>query len=229
VLITDFKASSPEDFAKLFTFLLLPEWKKESFSNLQNKIGNRWKAVFGRNRYAFELLSSFKEKYKFDSEDYLNYFVTKEYDHTLDEDRNIERMVNVNLINAYADSKSQAEKYRKIFGYFQKSANFVAQEAIKAGYRSSKKFIVDLIKADMLGNYVVSGSISIYYLASIANFDNLLEKIQNTTLTGKTLEFLHYNFDFYALQISEAYTKMTNSVCHTFSHTDRILQKILDQ
>ncbi len=229
MLITDFKAESPEDFAKLFTFLLLPEWKKESFSNLQNKIGTKWKDVFGRNKYAFDLLSSFKKKYNFDSEDYLSYFVLKEYDHTLDVDKNIARMVNVNLINAYADSKFRIEKYRKIFGYFQKSADFVAKEAIHFGYRSSKKFIVDLIKADRLGNYVVSGSISIYYLASITNFDNLLEKIQNTTLTGKTLEFLHYNFDFYALQISEAYTRMTNAVCHTFIHTDKIIKKILDQ
>lgn len=114
-------------------------------------------------------------------------------------------------------------KYRKIYNYYVKSANNVADECIRLGYRSSSEYIGHLVSDNELGYKYITGNISKYYIATLGNIDEIFKRmdLQNRTELGIIASVSgELNND-----VQTAFKMFEKSEAHTISFTDSLINK----
>lgn len=164
---------TPYDIARYFVFL-----KKESDITLGSvKFKNiSARKLFNTYRDIFINFFNIAEKYEINIKGYINFYVYK----LNKNDRSIRtEFLNINTINQYCDYLKISERYDKIYKYFMKSAKNIVKVCIENDYRDVREYLKRLILKNRLAEKVISGEISIYYLATIPNIDELIRKMDS--------------------------------------------------
>ncbi|MBP5785450.1 MAG: hypothetical protein J6W16_07715 [Methanobrevibacter sp.] len=119
------------------------------------------------------------------------------------------------------------ERRKKIYSWFMKSAKNIAKECINEGFFTTKDILKDLIKRSKIGEYVISGRISIYYFAAIPNFDKVIPKLDY--FSRLELQLLQNHFEIYHSDVNKAFIQMKNCMVNPIDFTDRLICKIREK
>ena len=158
---------------------------------------------------------------QFDLDGYLKYFAAN-YTPV-----DLELLADRGAIFRFVQKTTIRDKYRKILRWFDRSVDKVADDCVSTGFRSSRDFVKDVVQRNLVGEYVISGRMSLYYLAGIRDFDKVLQR----HASGVSLDTLGYfidNFDSYQYDIRTAFKEERGGlVCRPFFFTDqRIAEKL---
>jgi len=132
------------------------------------------KTCYNNFKKYFDKLSSVCKKYKIDPEKYIEFCVTEVGIREPDE---LTRMDNV---VKYAHNLLILEQYKKIYEYYMKSAEYVADECIKRNITPAQ-FIKELIIDKKLAYAYMSGCLSKYYLATFSKLDKICEHLDQNS------------------------------------------------
>lgn len=202
--------------ARLYTYFNYQKRAKDYAVNFVNVSG---KTTYSKWRKIFDLLSKITEKYGIDGKDYLRYLV---YDQGLNF-YNASEILNINNIRSYAEHMKIIEQYGKIRSYFLKSANYIADECLRKKYDSCKEFLKRQILHNTLAEKMLSGKISIYYLASIKNIKDIVSKMD--PISRDTFSTLVERADKLNSDVQDAFMKITSQKVNPIKFTDELLYK----
>lgn len=131
------------------------------------------KAIYKKNKEAFDAFSKIITKNKFDVKKYFEYCVVN----GIKED-NVKLCISSSLmIEKYKDHLKEIQLRKKIYRWILKSVKNIVVECIDNGIYTTQEYLRWLINNNLIGKYLVSGRISIYYLAAIPNFKNIIPKL----------------------------------------------------
>ena len=206
----------PLMLARLYTYFNYQKKAKDYAVNFVNVSG---KTTYSKWRKSFDLLSKITEKYGIDGKDYLRYLV---YDQGLNF-YNASEILNINNIRSYAEHMKIIEQYGKIHSYFLKSANYIVDECLRKKYDSCKEFLKRQILHNTLAEKMLSGKISIYYLASIKNIKDIVSKMD--PISRDTFSTLVERADKLNSDVQDAFMKITSQKVNPIKFTDELLFK----
>lgn len=176
------------------------------------------KKIYCKYKAQFDEIAKLSEKYKFDLESYIRYLVNE---CNVADEHVGKRLLNLLDIKFFLEKQEIKTKRTKVFNYFVKSANNIADECIKLGYTTSKDYIRMLIKDKKLSSYYMSGIISKYYLAALPKFPILVEKLDDISRD----EFMPIcnKYEKYNIDIKEAMIQELTKVVSVMQYTDDII------
>lgn len=176
------------------------------------------KKIYCKYKAQFDEIAKLSEKYKFDLESYIRYLVNE---CNVADEHVGKRLLNLLDIKFFLEKQEIKTKRTKVFNYFVKSANNIADECIKLGYPTSKDYIRMLIKDKKLSSYYMSGIISKYYLAALPKFPILVEKLDDISRD----EFMPIcnKYEKYNIDIKEAMIQELTKVVSVMQYTDDII------
>lgn len=207
-----------EYVAKLFRF----------YRRLQNPYVSHdvpMKLVSGKNLYAkhrdlFDSFAAKASKNNFDIEPYIKYCVkcgmTEE---TLDV-----CLASSTMLSKYLQYAKKVHLRKSIYKWFIKSAKNIAKQCIDDGFFTTKDFLRVLIEKHLIGRYVISGKISLYFFAAIPNFKNAIPKLDY--FSQKELKPLLEHFDIYHSDVNKAFLQERNMYVNPIDFTDKIIWKM---
>lgn len=174
----------------------------------------------------FDLLASFRDKYRLDVEDYIMYYV--KFLNRAATDVSVQDLVDTTSIRRYLEWRAVLGSYDKALAYFDKSVENVANLCISTNpVTPPKEYFDSLLGQDILGDFVISGRISLYYLAGIRDFGTTLKTLQ-PTVSFKTISYFVENFDIYESYIKSAFIELRGTHCDSFLITEKkIREKLL--
>lgn len=195
------------------------------FSKLLPKSGTTPNRRYEADREYFDLLFSFKEKYGLDVEDYLHHYV--KHVKAADKDVPISEAVDSTSIGRYLEWRAVLGSYDKALERFDKSVEKVADACISTNpIQTPKEYMDNLVSQDILGEMVISGRISLYYLAGIRNFGTTLKTLRQT-VSNQTIGYFVENFDIYENYIKSAFIEIRGIQCDSFLLTEKKIREKL--
>ncbi len=174
----------------------------------------------------FDLLASFRDKYGLDVEDYIMYYV--KFLGRPSTDVSAQDLVDATSISRYLEWRAVLGSYEEALKYFDKSVENVANLCISTNpVTPPKDYFDSLIDQDILGDFVISGRISLYYLAGIRDFGTTLKTLK-PMVSFKTIGYFVENFDIYENYIKSAFIELRGTHCDSFLITEKkIREKLL--
>ena len=110
------------------------------------------------------------------------------------------------------------EQKKKVYKWFLKSAENIAQDCIDSGFTSSKDYLRDLISSKRLANYYLTGKISKYWLSGIPTFKKIITKLDQ--LSQDEFHEIYERFDLYNTEINEAFLQEKQCKVNPIRYTD---------
>ena len=211
-------SNDPETLAKLFAYYIYQKRAGDYHVNFANI---SVKTFFGKYRRHFNMLSKLFQKYGINNQDYLHYCV---YDQGINF-FNVSKILDIKNIREYANYSKIKEQYKKIYSYFLKSANYIANECIDHGYGTCKEFLKRQVIHNTLAEKMISGKISIYYLASIKNIEEIISKMNQ--INKDTFQTLVERKDKLNSDVQNAFLFVTMKKVNPIKFTDDLLSKKL--
>ena len=181
------------------------------------------KSLYNKHKKAFDCFAQLAAKNKFDVERYIKYCVKCGINEEIVETC----LTSTTMISKYMNHVMTYEKRKKIYSWFIKSAKNIAQMALSKGCISTKDFIKELILNHKIGEYVISGKISIYFLAGIPNFWKVVEKLDY--FSRQELQPLEKHFDIYHSDVNKAFMQVKNCMVNPIDFTDRLMMKMSER
>ena len=207
---------NPEFCAKYVKYLI--QFKKQylAFRLSLDRIAS--KGFYRKHKIAFDKCVQICQKYNIDIQKYITFYVNvlDKYEKDIDDS-----FIHIHAIELYCDWLKNNRRLEKIYEYFMRSANTIADECISLGYLSSKDFIRHLISEKKLAEYYVSGKISLYYFAAISNFKKIIPKLDQ--FAKDEFQTIYDRFEMYNSDITKAYLKATNRKVNPIQITDDII------
>lgn len=202
--------------ARLFTYFIYQKKAKDYAVNFVNVSG---KTTYYKSKKVFDVLSKICEKYSIDGKDYIRFCVYEEGINFY----NVSKLLDIVNFQRYAEKKKINEQYQKIYSYFIKSANYIVDECLEKKYDSCKEFLKRQILHNTLAEKVLSGKISIYYLASIKNIKDIVSKMDQ--MSRDTFETLVERTDKLNSDLQDAFMHITYKKVNPIKFTDDLLYK----
>lgn len=172
------------------------------------------KAIYKKNKNAFDKFSIIVKKNKFNVKKYFEYCVV----HGIKED-NVNLCISSSLmIEKYKDHLKKIELYKKIYKWILKTVKNIVVECIDKDIYTTKEYLRWLINNNMIGKYLISGKISIYYLAAIPNFKDIIHKLDY--FSQQELHRLSECFDIYHSDVNKAFLQEKNEKFNPIDYTD---------
>ena len=181
------------------------------------------KSLYNKHKNAFDRFAVIATKNKFDVERYIRYCVKC----GINEDIVETCLTTTTMIDKYLNYVLMYEKRKKIYAWFIKSAKNIAKMALSQNCLSTKDFIKTLIASHKIGEYVVSGKISMYFFAGIPNFWKVVEKLDY--FSRQELQPLEKHFEAYHSDVNKAFLQMKNCMVNPIDFTDRLICKMLER
>ena len=165
--------ASPQDVARFFVYMEKLKTSKGRPSVRYKNISA--KTVYAKNKTVFDKLFDVSGKYRIDMKRYIGFFVFE-----LGKTREdlLQEFLSKETLSKYSMCLKIIANQRKIYGFLMKSAMNIARECEALGLDDCRKYIKRLVEENMLGEKLLSGEISQYYLASIRNIDKLVGKMR---------------------------------------------------
>jgi hypothetical protein len=138
------------------------------FARLQTK------SYYNQYKKHFNKLSEVLKKYRIDPENYIRFCVLTRHVNEADE------MLDIRSFKEYADDLKIKEQSKKIYEYYKKSAEYVADECIRRNIRPGE-FLKELVLTKKLAFEFMCGNLSMYYLASIKNIDKICQYLDQNS------------------------------------------------
>ena len=178
------------------------------------------KALYKSHKSSFDKFASNASKNKFDVERYIKYCVRCGITEST-----VEACISsTTMIDKYMLHIKQYNKRKKIYKWFIKSARNVAKMAIDNGCQSTKDYLKLLFDKKLIGNYVISGQISIYYFAAIPNFEKIIKKLDY--FSRKELWQLEEHFEIFHSEVNKAFLQEKNCKVNPVALTDKLIWKM---
>ena len=92
---------------------------------------------------------------------------------------------------------------------------------------TTKDFFRQLIKDNKVGAYVMSGKISLYYLAAIPSFKKVIEHLDY--FSKLELQSLNDHFEIYHSDVNEAFLAKKHKMVNPIELTDLAILKALNK
>lgn len=209
------KITCSRDVARYFLFL-----KRERNLNFgEIKFKNiSAKSLYFKNKDIFDRFFEIAVKYKIDIKSYLSFYVLKlnKAESSIPFD-----FLNVNTLNLYCENKKISEQYEKIYGYFNKSVDNIVNVCKEKNYQNVKEYLKRLILDNKLGELVISGKISIYYLATIPNIRQLIMKMDQ--INRDELKIILDRKDELNKSVQDAFLHMKSQYVNPISYANERL------
>lgn len=132
------------------------------------------KCIYATYKKQFDALNSLFSKYNLDPVKYIEFFVNvlNKVDSDIKTD-----LLNIKTINDYIEYLQSVQKKKLIYQYILKTVGNIADECISKNFSGAMQFLKDAISSKKLGEYIISGKISKYFLATIPKFDKIISKL----------------------------------------------------
>lgn len=184
----------------------------------------RPKRIFQLYKDQFIKLTTIFEKYKLNIEKYIKYFVLELNKRECDIKS---ELINIKTITEYIDWHNLKNKQNKIYKWFIKTINNIANDCLSLGYFSTKDYFRYLISTKKLAQYYVSGKISGYYLAAIPTFKKIIPKLDK--LSRADFHKLYNRFELYNEEITTTIMLKTNQKVNPIKITDDLIFKLRNE
>lgn len=132
------------------------------------------KSLYAKHKKEFDSLVAIFKKYNIDVKKYIEFFTGK-YG-KVEKDIKSDLVATASL-SRFIEHLQAQEKSMKVYKWFMKSANNIADECIANGTLSAKDYIRDLIRDKKLAAYYLTGRISRYWIAGIPKFKHIIKKL----------------------------------------------------
>ena len=182
------------------------------------------KKFYLKNKDIFDKFAENANNTKFNVEPYIKFCVIENGLTESSLDICIETPV---MLTKYENHLKLIARRKKIYMWFMKSANNIAQYCIDMGFFSSKDFIKYIIENNKVGILVASGKISLYYLAAFPTFGKIISKLDY--FSRNELSFLEKHFEIYHSDINDAFIYVKNKMTNAIDITDSILMKLKEK
>lgn len=211
--------NSPQDVARYFVFL--KKEKNLNFGSIKFKNISA-KAIYNSNYDIFAKFYKIAKKYNINIKGYINFYIfkLKKNENSIKDD-----FLNINTINQYCEYLKISERYEKIYKYFLKSANNIVDVCVENNYRDVREYLKRLILKNKLAEKIISGEISIYYLASIPNIKSLIKQMDDCN--KNELQSLIDNYDKLNKDIQDAFMFIKSNYVKPIDFTNKLLFKKL--
>jgi len=210
------KEVTPEQAAKYFKYL-----QQFKLPYIVNKLDLRrvpYKAFYGDHKKQFDAIVEIFKKYDMDVIEYIKFFVNC-YGKL---ERNIQdELVNSKTFSAFIEYLKAEERKAKVFEWFMKSANNIADDCIALDHLSTKDYLRELISTRKLAGYYLTGKISKYWFAAIPSFKKVILKLDK--LSRDEFNDVLTRFDIYNTEINEAFLKMKKCKVNPIKFTDELI------
>jgi hypothetical protein len=211
--------NSPQDVPRYFVFL--KKEKNLNFGSIKFKNISA-KTIYNSNYDIFAKFYKIAKKYNINIKGYINFYIfkLKKNENSIKDD-----FLNINTINQYCEYLKISERYEKIYKYFLKSANNIVDVCVENNYRDVREYLKRLILKNKLAEKIISGEISIYYLASIPNIKSLIKQMDDCN--KNELQSLIDNYDKLNKDIQDAFMFVKSNYVKPIDFTNKLLFKKL--
>lgn len=181
------------------------------------------KSLYNKHKDLFDSFAKLASSNNFDIEPYIKYCVNCGMtENTLDV-----CFSSIKMLDKYAIHLKKVNFRKKIYKWFIKSANNIASFCIENGFFTTKDFLRMMIETHQTGNYVISGEISLYFLAAIPNFKKIIPKLDY--FSRQELQQLYSHFDIYHSDVNKAFLQEKNKYINPIDYTDKLIWDIREK
>ena len=181
------------------------------------------RGFYNEHKAAFDGLASFFDSHGLDLKKYVEFFADNIDRRGVDLDMDLMSKCS---LEKYSEWMHGIEKRARIYGWFMKSAKNLARMCAEQGFSSPKECLLAAIKGKRISQLVVSGQLSVYFLAAIPGFKNVIPKLDR--FARDDLAELYDRFDMYATDVNEALLTARNRYANPFRIAQDELEKIAD-
>lgn len=200
------------------------QFKNELLENYIDLKNAPYKMLYRKYADIFCKTASILSKYNIDIEKYAKYFVEVKYVN----DKSLKDfLMNATTFKDFIEYEQINTKYKKIYRWYIKSVKNIAVDAYMLGYFTAKDYLNYIISSNQLGNKVLSGKISRYYLAAIPKFQKIIPKLDS--LSKDELADLRDRFDIYSTDIIKAYMHFRNIKPNPIKMTNDAISKLREK
>ena len=182
------------------------------------------RGFYQKNKKAFDKFVKIYQKY---SIDILKYFKFLIYECRKTEKDAAEVLLSQVYLSKFIDYLKVNNQYYRIYKYFLKSAENIANDCVKLGFMSTKEYIRHLIATRMLATKYVAGEISIYYLSAIQNFKKIILKLD--PISQAEFSKILNRYDKYNSDVQDAFKIYKSCRINPIKFTDELIWKKLEQ
>ena len=176
------------------------------------------RALYNKNAKIFDKFAEICIKYKIDPVKYIKFYITV----LLKTEKDVPNdFLDMSTINKFIEHLQIRAQYKKIYNYFIKSANNIADDCIKYDYSSVKDYLQYLIKHGQLANQYLCGRISCYYLCALKNFKKIIPKMDKMSQNEFSTILLRY--DKYNVDVQDAFKLYKSNYVNPIKFTEDIL------
>ena len=179
------------------------------------------RGFYNEHKAAFDGLASFFDRYGLDLKKYVEFFADNIDNRGIDLDRDLMSKCS---LEKYSEWMHGIERRSSIYGWFMKSARNLARMCLDQGYASPKDCLLAAIKDRRISQLVVSGQLSVYFLAAIPGFKNVIPKLDR--FARDDLAELYDRFDMYSTDVNEALLAARNRRANPFRIAQDELMKL---
>ena len=172
------------------------------------------KQLYNKNKELFDKFAIIVNKNHFDVKRFFQYCVVN----GIKEDNIKYCISSPTMLDKYKEHIKQVRLHKKIYKWIIKTVRNIAIECVQKEIYTTKEYLKMLIDNNLIGQYVVSGNISLYYLAAIPNFKNIISKLDY--FSKQELHNLIECFDIYHSNANKAFLQEKNIKFNPIDYTD---------
>ena len=181
------------------------------------------KKLYSAHKELFDAFAKIALKDRFDVEPFVKYCISCGI-----KEANLEMcLATTTMLSKYSIYVAKVDKRNKIYKWVLKSAKNIAKESIDLGYFTSKDFLRMLIQTKQIGNYIVSGKISIYFFAAIPNFKKVIPKLDY--FSRMELSRVYDHFEVYHSDVNKAFLQEKNIHLNPIDFVDTVIWKMREK
>ena len=181
------------------------------------------KSLYAKHKKLFDNFAVLAASNNFDVEPYIKFCVKHGMtDKTLDV-----FLAKPTMLNKYFCYVKKSLNRKKIYRWFMKSAKNIAEKCVEDGLFTTKDFLRQAIDNKLIGTYVLTGKVSLYFFAAIPNFKNVISKLD--FFSQQELRLLDEHFDIYHSEVNKAFLQEKNMYINPIDFTDKLIWKLREK
>lgn len=175
------------------------------------------KTIYREHKDKFDAFAKIADENHFDVDRYMKYCVSCGIN-----EKNVEACLSsTTMIDKFELHVEKVNNRKKMYRWFMDTVAYIAEECATEGYFTTKDFLRMLIDTKQLAGYVVSGKISMYWLAAIPKFDAAIDKLDY--FARIELQSLKEHFDIYHSEINKAFLQEKHKMVNPIALTDKAI------
>lgn len=182
------------------------------------------KTIYKKHKELFDAFAAKAKKNNFDIDAFIKYCVINR---GINESCIVQCLSSTTMLNEFYNHLNKKHKLNNIYRWFMKSVKNIVAECLDLQICTTKDFFRQLIKDNKVGAYVMSGKISLYYLAAIPSFKKVIEHLDY--FSKLELQSLNDHFEIYHSDVNEAFLAKKHKMVNPIELTDLAILKALNK